>query len=71
MAAGSLHSSNAASVAHRSLPVMKGHCRLCWCQARLDRSAALDGAIGTVMTSAGVIFKRCGCKGEATKRRLG
>ncbi|MGC9668461.1 integrase [Planosporangium sp. 12N6] len=25
----------------------KEHCRLCWCQARLDRSAALDGAIGT------------------------
>ena len=23
------------------------------------------------MTSAGVIFKRCGCKDEATKRRLG
>jgi integrase len=32
---------------HRRLPVKKGHCRLCWCQARLDRSAALGGRIGT------------------------
>jgi integrase len=31
----------------RRLPVNKGHCRLCWCQARVDRSAARDGAIGT------------------------
>jgi integrase len=31
----------------RRLPVKKQHCRLCWCQARLDRSAALGGAIGT------------------------
>jgi len=27
--------------------VKKGHCRLCWCQARLDRSARLGGATGT------------------------
>jgi hypothetical protein len=27
--------------------VKKEHCRLCWCQARLDRSAALGGVIGT------------------------
>jgi integrase len=31
----------------RRLAVNKGHCRLCWCQARLDRSAALDGRPGT------------------------
>lgn len=30
----------------RRLPVKKGHCRLCWCQARLDRCHAL-GAAGT------------------------
>jgi integrase len=29
------------------LPVKKGYCRLCWSQARLDRSAALGGTIGT------------------------
>ncbi|GAB3147254.1 hypothetical protein GCM10027290_30260 [Micromonospora sonneratiae] len=32
---------------HRRQPVHKGHCRLCWCQARLDRSAALGGRTGT------------------------
>lgn len=31
----------------RLLPVKKGHCRLCWCQARLDRSAAHGGATAT------------------------
>jgi integrase len=31
----------------RNVPVKKGFCRLCWCQARLERSAALGGAAGT------------------------
>lgn len=31
----------------RRLPVKKCFCRLCWCQARLDRSHALGGATGT------------------------
>lgn len=31
----------------RSMPVKRGHCRLCWCQARQDRSIALDGRAGT------------------------
>lgn len=31
----------------RHLSVKKGHCRLCWCQAGLDRSASLGGAAGT------------------------
>ena len=31
----------------RVIAVKKEHCRLCWCQARLDRSEALGGAIGT------------------------
>ena len=31
----------------RALPTKKGYCRLCWHQARLDRSARLGGAGGT------------------------
>ncbi|MDT5024678.1 MAG: hypothetical protein QOE61_1104 [Micromonosporaceae bacterium] len=31
----------------RGVAVKKGYCRLCWCQARVDRSAALGGASGT------------------------
>jgi hypothetical protein len=31
---------------HRRLPVKKDHCRLCWCQADLDRAAALGGRRG-------------------------
>jgi integrase len=38
---------DACGACRRRLPVKKGHCRLCWCQARLDRSASLGGATGT------------------------
>jgi integrase len=34
---------------HRSLPVKKGYCRLCWCQARLDRCEEMGGATSTYL----------------------